>query len=122
MDFTVVGGQLAHLTKLRCFIRKQTKNDKQTKHYQKIVRNLSLSKVTICNKQESHSACNWTPDVTVVVDTMYGHESCNISVCKVHASQNKTLSKVNYFFFFFFCRDAVVKQIAESPLPLDRGP
>jgi len=94
MDFTVVGGQLAHLTKLRCFIRKQTKNDKQTKHYQKIVRNLSLSKVTICNKQESHSACNWTPDVTVVVDTMYRHESCNISVCKVHASQNKTLSKV----------------------------
>ena len=37
MNFTVVGGQLAHLTKLRCFIRKQAKNDKQTKHYQKIV-------------------------------------------------------------------------------------
>ncbi len=31
MDFTVGGGQLAHLTKLRCFIRKQTKNGKQTK-------------------------------------------------------------------------------------------
>ena len=90
MDFTVVGGQLAHLTKLRCFIRQQTKNDKQTKHYQKIVRNLPLSKVTICNKQESHSACNWTPNVAVVVDTMYQqmHESCNISVCKVHVSQN----------------------------------
>ncbi len=53
MDFTVVGGQLAHLTKLQAFFRKrkrQTMTDKQN-HYQKIVKKLSLCvENQMCNK------------------------------------------------------------------------
>ena len=91
---TVIGGQLAHLTKLRSFIRQQDKQIMTNKRMlRSIIRKLSKichcannPKATNCNKQEPNSACKWTPDVTIVVNAMCRHESRNISVCTLQST------------------------------------